>query len=351
MKQLAFEAPSVAPPSRALDEAADWLVRLNDSAATDEDRRACERWRQSHPDNARAWARAELLMNKLGGLPSALAMPSLSRPTRSAQAGRRAAVARLAALLAAVPAGWVAWQLASERGWTAEHRTATGERRELRLADGSRLTLNTASAIDVRFDATQRLVVLRAGEIWIATAPDSGGAHRPFRVATDSGTMEALGTRFSVRREGPATHVAVLEGAVRLSPGGWGAPAPRVLQAGQQGRFTSESIGGFTPADEADVAWTQGMLLADKMRLADFAAELSRYRPGALHCDAAVADLRISGAFPIADTDRVLGMLVSTYPVDAVTRLRGYWVTLVPKGTSSVPKASAKVSENISPKG
>jgi transmembrane sensor len=355
MKQLAFEAPSVAPASRALDEAADWLVRLNDSAATDDDRRACERWRLSHPDNARAWARAELLMNKLGGLPSALAMPSLSRPARSVQptqAGRRAAVARLAALLAAVPAGWVAWQLASERGWTAEHRTATGERRELRLADGSRLTLNTASAVDVRFDAAQRLVVLRAGEIWIATAPDTGGAHRPFRVATDSGTMEALGTRFSVRREGSATHVAVLEGAVRLSPGGRGAPAPRVLQAGQQGRFTAESFdGNFTPADEADVAWTQGMLLADKMRLADFAAELSRYRPGALHCDAAVADLRISGAFPIADTDRVLGMLVSTYPLDAVTRLRGYWVTLVPRSASSASKASARVSENISAKG
>ncbi|QNK69179.1 FecR domain-containing protein [Variovorax sp. PAMC26660] len=342
MKQLAFEAPSVAPPSRALDEAADWLVRLNDSAATDDDRRACERWRQSHPDNARAWARAELLMNKLGGLPSALAMPSLSRP---AQAGRRAAVARLAALLAAVPAGWVAWQLASERGWTAEHRTATGERRELRLADGSRLTLNTASAVDVRFDAAQRLVMLHAGEILIATAPDTTAAHRPFRVATESGVMQALGTRFSVRREGAATHIAVLEGAVRISPGGSGAPAPRVLPAGQQGRFTAEDIGNFTPADEADVAWTQGMLLADRMRLADFAAELSRYRPGALHCDAAIGELRISGAFPIADTDRVLGMLVSTYPVDAVTRLRGYWVTLVPRNIST------DISPNISTKG
>jgi transmembrane sensor len=330
-------APTAALTPRVLDETAEWLMRLSDSAVTDDDRRACERWRQSHPDHARAWARAELLMNKLGGLPSALAMPSLARPTRPApsarSAGRRAAVGRLAALLAAVPAGWLGWQgwqEASERGWTADHRTATGERRELRLADGTRLTLGTASAIDVRFDAAQRLVVLRAGEILVTTAPDTAATHRPFRVATGSGVMEALGTRFSVRAgEGRAdvTHIAVLEGAVRIAPR---SAASRVLPAGQQASFMAGGIGAFTRADEADVAWAQGMLLADGMRLADFAAELSRYRPGALHCAGAIADLRISGAFPVDDTDRVLRMLVSTYPVDAVSRLRGYWITLVP---------------------
>ena len=347
-------APSSAIASRVLDEAAEWLMRLHDSTVTEADRRAWAHWRQSHPDHARAWARAELLMNKLGGLPSALAMPSLARPSASARdGGRRAAVGRLAALLAAVPAGWLGWQLASERGWTAEHRTATGERRELRLADGSRLVLNTASAIDVRFDAAQRLVVLHAGEILIATAPDTGTAHRPFRVATGHGTMEALGTRFSVRKEDGATRIAVLEGAVRIAPR---AAASRVLPAGQQARFHAAAIDAFTPADEAGVAWAQGMLLADGMRLADFAAELSRYRPGALQCDAAVGNLRISGAFPIDDTDRVLRMLVSTYPVDAVTRLRGYWVTLVPRAdadaaTDAGTGAHTRTATNLSAKG
>jgi transmembrane sensor len=318
---------------RVLDEAAEWLMRLNDSAATDDDRRACERWRQSHPDHARAWARAELLMNKLGTLPSSLAMPSLARTERR-HGGRRAAVGRLAALAAVVPAGWLGWQLATERGWTAEHRTATGERRVLRLADGSSVTLGTASAIDVRFDAAERLVLLRAGEILVATAPDTAPTHRPFRVATASGVMEALGTRFSVRADaddenggGGRTHIAVLEGAVQIAPR---RAASRVLAAPQQARFTAEHIGAFAPADASDVAWAQGMLVADGMRLAELAAELSRHRPGLLLCDAAVADLRISGAFPLDDTDRVLRMLVSTYPVDAVSRLRGHWVTLVP---------------------
>lgn len=348
MSALKFEASALAP--RVLDEAAEWLMRLHDSAVTDEDRRACERWRQSHPDHARAWARAELLMNKLGGLPPALAMSSLARPARgNGNNNRRATLGRLAALLAAVPAGWLGWQaveMADERGWMAGHRTGTGERRDLRLADGSRLTLNTASAVDVHFDGVQRLVVLHAGEIFIATARDPAAAHRPFRVASAGGTLEALGTRFSVRKEaGGATHIAVLEGAVRITPD---RAAARVLPAGQQARFTADGIDNVSPADASVLAWTQGMLLADGMRLADFAAELSRYRPGLLQCDAAVADLRISGAFPLADTDGVLRMLVSTYPVDAATRLRGYWVTLVPR---KAEEGAAGASKNISIRG
>lgn len=343
---MAGAASAAALAPRVLDEAAEWLMRLNDSAVTDDDRRACERWRQSHPDHARAWARAELLMNKLGGLPPSLAMSSLARSGGSARnAGRRAAVGRLAVLLATVPAVWEGWRFATAHGWTAEHRTATGQRHALRLADGTRLALNTATAVDVRFDATQRLVVLHAGEILVTTAPDTAATHRPFRVTTASGTMEALGTRFSVREQDGATHIAVLEGAVRIEPHEPHAGASRVLPAGQQARFSAEGIGAFTPADDTGTAWTQGMLLADGMRLADFAAELSRYRPGALQCDAAVGNMRISGAFPIDDTDRVLRMLVSTYPVDAVTRLRGYWITLVPRDT---PQGASK---NISAKG
>jgi transmembrane sensor len=72
------------------------------------------------------------------------------------------------------------------------------------------------------------------------------------------------------------------------------------------------------------------MLLADGMRLGDFSAELGRYLPSLLRCDPAVANLRISGAFPLDHPERILSMLVSTYPVQALRRFGGYWVTLAP---------------------
>lgn len=309
---------------RILDEAAEWLMQLS-AGARAEDHRACERWSQSSPEHARAWARAQLLLNKLGALPPSLAMPTLNR---APDAGRRAALAKLAAVLAIAPASWGIWSVFQAQDWMADFSTAVGERRLLRLADNTELTLNTATAVDVHFNSTQRNVRLRSGEIMVQTAHEDAAVYRPFSVNTLQGQMEALGTRFSVRLDGDTTHLAVLEGAVRITPDRAGG-AQQVLRAGQQASFTAKNIADIALADDAVIAWTQGMLVADKMRLADFATELSRYRSGIVRVDPTVANVRISGAYPVGDTDKALAMLVSTYPVDAMTRLRGRWITLV----------------------
>jgi transmembrane sensor len=73
------------------------------------------------------------------------------------------------------------------------------------------------------------------------------------------------------------------------------------------------------------------MLLADNLRLADFATELARYRSGITRCDPALADLRISGAYPIADSERTLKVLAATYPIAVQKRFGDYWVTLAPR--------------------
>lgn len=321
--------------ARVLDEAAEWLMRLHDSGATDADRAACERWRQADPQHALAWERAERLLGKLGGLPAALAMPALDRP-RSHRAQRRAAVARLAALLAVAPAGWLAWQAwyaADQRGWGADLRTATGERRTEHLADGSRLLLDTASAVDIRFDGALRLLTLRQGAISIETAADTATPHRPFVVDTAHGRLRALGTRFTVRQEGGwadggPVRLAVTEGAVEVTLRGAASPA-LVVQAGQQTVLRAGEVTSPQPLQPEATAWTHGMLMADAMPLAAFCAELSRYRPGLLQCAPEVRALRVSGSFPLGDTDRTLTMLASTYPVDVQTRMRGYWITVV----------------------
>ena len=321
--------------ARVLDEAAEWLMRLHDSGATDADRAACERWRQADPQHALAWERAERLLGKLGGLPAALAMPALDRP-RSHRAQRRATVARLAALLAVAPASWLAWQAwyaADQRGWGADLRTATGERRTEHLADGSRLLLDTASAVDIRFDGALRLLTLRQGAISIETAADTATPHRPFVVDTAHGRLRALGTRFTVRQEGGRAdggpvRLAVTEGAVEVTLRGAASPA-LVVQAGQQTVLRAGEVTAPQPLQPEATAWTHGMLMADAMPLAAFCAELSRYRPGLLQCAPEVRALRVSGSFPLGDTDRTLTMLASTYPVDVQTRMRGYWITVV----------------------
>lgn len=312
---------------KILEEAAEWLMRLSENDLSETERAEWECWKVSSPERNRAWSRAQLLQSKFGGLPPALAMSALDRPSNPE---RRAALGKLALLLAAVPAGWGSWKLAQSQQWSADYHTAVGQRRELTLADGSRITLNTDSAIDVLFDTRQRLIYLREGEILVQTAPDTAPQSRPFLVSTREGRMQALGTRFTVRELQTRTQLAVLEGAVQVALADNPQGSPIIVNAGQRTDFSSQAFGSFNPTDRNVGAWTQGMLMADKMRLADFVVELARYRRGFVRCDPAIADLRISGAFPITDTQRSLNMLAQTYPVHVSGHLSGYWVTLSP---------------------
>ena len=101
----------------------------------------------------------------------------------------------------------LSWQLAGGQGgvrsWLADYRTGTGERRTVTLADGSELTLNTRTSVDVSMDPTRRLLVLREGEILVQTAhslagPGAGAKDgRPFMVHTPQGPHPGAGQRAS----------------------------------------------------------------------------------------------------------------------------------------------------------
>lgn len=314
-------------PPHLLDEAADWLMRLHSGGMTAAEHADLERWRQTSPEHARAWGRAEQLMGKLGGLPAALAMPTLGRAERRTSPARRTAIARLAALLAVGPAAWLGWELAQHQGWTADLRTAQGEQRSLTLADGSHLLLDAGAAVDVMFDSYQRLLYLRKGAISLQTAPDPGGTHRPLLVETALGRLRALGTRFTVRLADDAQSLllAVTEGAVEVTPRSAMLPVA-VVAAGQQVVLTGQGVGPQQPVASQAQAWVHGMLMADAMPLAEVCAQLARYRPGVLRCAPEVAQRKVSGAYPLADTDQALSMLAETYALQVSRRWGGYWV-------------------------
>lgn len=331
LEQLDGKAlPAVEP--RVAREAAQRLMQLHSGDATPADWQALERWRTEDPAHEAAWQRAERVNQKLGLIPRRLGAPVLRQASQQASsADRRAMVKTLSLLIVAAPSAWVAYRHAPWQAWAADERTATGEQRTIALPDGSELTLNTASAIDVVFDAALRRVVLRTGEILVQTARDPAlaatGAARPFIVQSSEGHMRAIGTRFIVRQQKGQSRVAVLEGAVELRP----KLAPEeavIMAAGHQTRLTATAIGPLQTLDPQAGIWAQGTLYADRMPLGDFCAELSRYRPGLLRCDPAVTHLHVSGAFQLRNTDDILDMLQETLPVRVAARTR-YWVTLV----------------------
>ena len=317
-----------------LEEAAGWLVRVQSEALSAADCAALGRWRARSADHETAWQRAEAMLRGFGQVPPRLGGQALRQADR---AGRRQAVRALAGLLVLGPAAWLGVRELPWGEWRADLRTSTGEQRRVELADGTQLVLNTASAVDVDYTPTQRVLRLRAGEILLTTGRDPAPVSRPFVVQTAQGVLRALGTRFMVRDEGARVRVAVYEGAVGIRPAHAEADADSdtdagavVLAAGEQTVFTAAGAEARVPADRMAASWADGMLAARDWRLGDLVDELGRYRHGVLRCDPAVAGLRVSGAFPLNDIDASLRLLESTLPV-RVSRVTPWWTTVAPR--------------------
>lgn len=325
----AGEAGRIDP--RALDGAVDWFLRLTSGSASQMDREAWQAWREADPEHERAWQRTEALTRRFEALPKGV-LPVLGQPRSRA---RRAALGKLLVLVGTGGAIGFAQTDGAWRGWVAQYRTPVGARREVMLADHSRVVLNAATAMDVLFDPQQRLIALHAGEILIETAPDPEQHSRPFIVRTREGSITALGTRFLVRRDDGVSAVQVLEGAVRVTSRGASVDDARIVSAGTGLRFADGHIVSHETLTGDPSAWQRGMLQVDGMPLHEFLRELQRYRSGWVDCAPEVAQLRISGAFPLAEPDRVLATVADTLQLGLRYRTR-YWVSVVPRSGTNL---------------
>ncbi len=271
---------------------------------------------------AQAWRQ---LQTQHAGVDPAM-RAALLRACAQPRAARRQALASLCLLLAGGAGFCMIERGTAWRGWMADYSTGVNRRRLITLADGTELTLNTASAVNIDYSGAHRRITLLAGEIFIATARDA--AQRPFFVTTPYGDLQALGTRFTVRVHDRYASAGVLEGAVAVLDEAGGQRL--VLRPGEAAHFTPASLHrvALTPYGGA---WMNGMLVARDMRLDAFLAELSRYSEHPLACTPAVAGLRVSGSYPLADLDAILDAVCASLQLrrDTVTRFWGRQVAKV----------------------
>lgn len=320
-------------PQSILEEAVSWSVRLQSSRATTAEHDAFSQWRTAHAVNERAWQEVEAVKAMILQVPAAstdIARRTLAEAAHGRLRARRRVLKALG--LGALAAG--VGVLATQVSWHQRevYATPVGARRRITLADGTALTLNTASDVEVTFSPLKRLVALRAGEIAIDTGRDADSitGRRPFWVNTPHGRFEAIGTSFVVRLDHDATSLHVSEGAVAAHPL---SGTSVLVRAGSAVRLGAD---GTQPAPDLGLdprAWTENVLVAREMRLADFAAELSRYRTAPVRCDAGVAELRISGVYQLGRADpaaQALEVLQQTLRVRVIPGPEG--VLLITRG-------------------
>ncbi|CAI8879431.1 transmembrane sensor [Pseudomonas sp. IT-347P] len=298
--------------SQVAEQAVHWLMEMQQGTLSPRQQQAWQQWLEAHSEHRRAWEHIQRVNQRLRGVSSPLAHAALN----GAKSGSRRQVLKVLLILGAGSA--VTWGVREHNplpSLLADYRSPIGQRRKVALGAGDQLQLNTASAADV--DAAARLIRLLEGEILLTAA-------QSFEVRTAQGLLKAHGARLNVRQFAGRTQVALFEGRVELSTNG---RAPIWLPVARQLNFTATSVSEAKPLDANSGAWADGMLVAAHMRLGDFLDELGRYRRGQLNCANNVADLLISGTYPLDDSERILDLLEISLPVK-VKRFTRYWVSV-----------------------
>lgn len=298
--------------AQVAEQAVHWLIESQDETFDAAQQQAFERWLAADSEHQRAWSHIQQVNQRLRGVASPVVHATLQAPPSPA---RRRALKALLLVGMASAAGLGLQQHTALPGLMADYRSPVGQRRRMTLDDGSELQLNTRSAADVRFDGQQRLVRVFEGELQLQVAKDP----RPLLLRSAEGVLRLDQGQFNVRQFSGFSLVSVFDGSASV--------AGHALLAGQQARFAGSGWQAIAPLQRNVGAWTDGMLVASQMRLADFLDELGRYRHGQLGCSEQVADLRISGSYPLDDSERILQMLEVALPV-RVRRFTRYWVTV-----------------------
>ncbi|MFJ4142821.1 FecR family protein [Pseudomonas sp. NPDC089734] len=328
--------PQAEPRQARLDIALDWLLRARQAPDDARLQAQLQDWRQAEPENAEALLKAERVWSMTGQLapatahkwppiPPETAIPSppvhiAARPRRRRGLSWAIGGALAACLVVAVAPGL-------NTALQADVQTASNERREIQLPDGSRAVLDSNSAIAFEFTDTRRDIRLLCGQAFFEVKPDRS---KPFNVQAQDLNVTVTGTAFNVDLEAKSIEVGVQHGSVKVTERSSNRILSPGLTAGQQLDFNRSN--GQTRMETIPTnriaTWRNGQLIADNARLADVVDELRRYLPATLWLkDPQLAEKRITGVYDTRNPEAALRAMAQ--PHGAKVEGWGPWLLVI----------------------
>jgi transmembrane sensor len=314
------------------EEAAEWTWRLDAEGVGPTDREAFEAWLRQDARHRRAFDDFSKVWRTLDGLAEAKRDEKLATFTdaarrRRAHLSQRWWLGAAAAVLVGAFAA-VLWMRQGSEIQTIS--TAVGQQRDVTLADGSIVSLNTNSIVETELTRRIRQIHLRKGEAHFQVAHDR---LRPFLVHAGDALVRAVGTEFAVRlRADQHVDIVVNEGRVEVqaTPTGYGpdtagtpgrrpAAALRAVSAGERLSTGSAdyAVKAVTPEQlSSQMAWREGAIIFDGEPLSDAIAEIERYTDARIVVsDPETAALRVGGRFRTDNVQDFFQGLQSALPV------------------------------------
>lgn len=329
-----------------ISRAADYTARAFSGNASEQDRLSLNLWLPESDEHREEYQGVLDVWTLVGGLSDRVnEMEQIAKP--GGQKWRGIAPWALAAcLLLGITVFFVAPGPDHLKGAqpSYSYMTSTGERKEIALEDGTRITLNTNSRVLVDFTHQKRRLVLERGEVLLNVAKDAG---RPFVVSAGSRAITVLGTTFNVHKVGFDLHIGVVEGAVAVHhselPISSGTDMAALLpeesvppggsvDAYQISAGTRATFSGIFATDTSQVRvakieqlnkfpyWHRGTLLFNNQPLYEVVRSLNRYTQKKVFIESAeIMELRISGMFQIDQIESNLHKLESLFPIQVTT--------------------------------
>ena len=279
--------------------AATWLARLRAHDVSDSDRAAFATWLAADARHGREFDQLTELWHALESVARASPLPPTL--TRARPSYRLPLAAAAMVLMTAL--------VLFMRPWTETYRTEHGVLAMHVLDDGTRLHLNTESAVRVAFDRGARRIELEHGELFVEVAHDPA---RPLTVGTRFGDAVATGTAFAVRDTADRVFVTVTEGHVRVRS----REATRNLDVGDQAELGPDAVVTRRVDGQAVTSWRDGALVYDGVPLARLIDDLNRYLPRHMTiADPELGNQRVSAVLRLGDQEEMLEALARTLPM------------------------------------
>jgi transmembrane sensor len=328
-------------------QAVHWLVRLRSDDLSEAETLAFADWLSRDISHSQAFAAAEDTLNDMafvakysGTLAAAgeTGSPKISTGTQTFSKKhpvQRPTPRRWIALSMGLAASWLfavllimPEQSQLIRDFFSDYHTDTGELRDIKLADGSRLLLNTNTAVSIDYTSGLRQIALHHGQARFTVAADR---QRPFEVVAEGLTVTALGTVFEIYSETSGdVHVIVEEHAVSArTQGSTPFPASTDLREGQQLFYRPGQNLQVTAVDtDLSSAWQRHELVINDRPLIELINELERYRAGRIFiADDKLKSMRVTGVFPLDNPEVVIESIRKVLGLK-YSHLGPWWVLL-----------------------
>lgn len=311
-------------PQHIIEELIAWTVKLNSGLVQEQERLAFNHWRALNPLHEKAWQKLQsvdlnfqaISTEEAALVSTALDVAHRKRKQKSAR-GKQIKLLGFSGLVIVASTLFITEYAPGLHQQS--YAAAIGKKQIVQLVDGTKLSLNTNSKVDVSYSFFKREIVLLQGEIYVETGHDATSfiGRRAFWVKTKHADLQAIGTRFAVRQAPDATMLHVSEGVVGMHAGDH-QPVYAYVNDTYAMRGETQSPAKVDAVTLDPMGWIDNVLIAKQMRLEDFVAELSRYRSAPVLCDQSAKNLKVSGVFQLDVSDPVehtLSAVVRTLPV------------------------------------